>query len=807
MTIISTGIDTRFVLASDLMEYFVDKITGAPLSAGIVTFYSDAARTTLKPVYQISTTRSPDYTYTPLVDPVYLSAVGTFQDALGNNIVPYYYPFQGTPDENTGVPELYYITVYSNDGNGNPATLQFVRVAWPNSDNSSNPSSEEDQKNFIPNGQFWAHTTIHSLTNPPEEAIQYGSITVDSQAIAQGGWYFNHTTGGTSTWNNSFSALNTPDARLHDNPRFAFNFNCTVFNASDTIRDLIIKWPNSFTFSSQNGTLAYTLQFAAKSNDINTYVIGVYRVFNYGSGGAPSAVNEVLIGTMHVTPLFTYFVGNFVFGVPTGALGTDDNDAVYISLRGPASAFNIQVTDFSLLLGTITEQNFPIQTPAEMLDESIAGWVPRPNPDGSDLYLPIALSPKGAIFDNSGIGSIVAKMTGAVNNELYCDGAAYKTAEYSALGIPYRRLFNKLFNNSNTYNIPLFGTGSLFATAYINSGNTAQIVLTTNKNDAQTATANGASSPGFTITTPFTGAATIFYNGWTNSGGIITGFLSSTAPTSGSLGVLAGTSGMTVADYNNPGGSGYNYAFQITALTAAALGNGAGTGKYFDFSNASGGFRMWFQTATETAPAAGGRTLIKCVLDITMLAPDAANVIATTLSAYQISYITVGNAASITSGNYFSFTANLVTYNVWYKKDGVGAAPAVTNLIEVDISTGQTAAQVATATQIAINSYQFAVPDLRGAFLRGYDTDARWDIDYANRFSAQFMNAIQAGHVGSWELSQFENHDHTVPNNASTNAAAGAGVNANSAGTSITSFTGGTENRPVNMSVIFVIKY
>jgi hypothetical protein len=96
--------DPRFICASDLQLYLVDKDTGGPLSGGEVAFYSDVNRNELKAVYQLSGS-APNYTFTPLDNPCTLSSVGTFQDEGGNDIVPYYFPYEGTPDDSNNEEE------------------------------------------------------------------------------------------------------------------------------------------------------------------------------------------------------------------------------------------------------------------------------------------------------------------------------------------------------------------------------------------------------------------------------------------------------------------------------------------------------------------------------------------------------------------------------------------------------------------------------------------------------------------------------------------------------------------------------
>lgn len=74
----------------------------------------------------------------------------------------------------------------------------------------------------------------------------------------------------------------------------------------------------------------------------------------------------------------------------------------------------------------------------------------------------------------------------------------------------------------------------------------------------------------------------------------------------------------------------------------------------------------------------------------------------------EVTSITTPAAASITSGQYFTINSSVDTnvYYVWYNKDSAGGQPAISGRspIEVAISTGDTAAQVATATQVAIDA-------------------------------------------------------------------------------------------------------
>jgi hypothetical protein len=74
----------------------------------------------------------------------------------------------------------------------------------------------------------------------------------------------------------------------------------------------------------------------------------------------------------------------------------------------------------------------------------------------------------------------------------------------------------------------------------------------------------------------------------------------------------------------------------------------------------------------------------------------------------QITSITVGSAATLTSNQYFYIysSANSRSYAVWVNKDGTGTQPVVPNVnsyIEWDVTTGQTSTQVASDLATALN--------------------------------------------------------------------------------------------------------
>lgn len=802
------ALDPRFIVTSDLESYFVDKDSGAPLANGTVEFFRQDNQSVHKPVYQISVNSNGVYSYAALPNPCTLSDVGTFQDATGNNIVPYYFPFTGTPSSSTGVQDLYYVKIYSSVG-----VLQFTRNGWPNAAAADGNASTNGDINYIPNGQFLVHNDIVSATEPPVVSVGYGTgITLNSQQISQGGWSFRLSTTSTSVFTNSFTALPGSIAGLRDTPQFAFNMVCTSYvGATTPVADLTISWPDVNKFAtvitSQTPALqSYTFTFSANSGDTVTYAYDVYIIYNFGTGGAPSAPISTLLDTISVVNGWTYYSFPIAgFNANAGILGTDNNSSISLAIRAK-SACNSLFTDFSLLMGSDIPLSFPVATEATVLSESIAGTMPVPAADGSDLYLPMVLTPSGAMFDHSSVGSIESLMniSAPPGNLLYCNGDAYLASDYSSLGIPYSRLKTVLFNTTN--NGSMFGTGVNFSNANISTSTTTQLILTTNKPGSQANVADAGT--GFTINASVNaGSAGLGYTAYANSLAVVSAI--STTVGTVTLPPAVGTSTFTIqTNVKEVGEALTRYAFTIVPVSAAALTTG-GTGLYFDFSSTSVNYRMWFRPTTEAAPAAGGRTLIQCNLSATMSVYDVALIISQVMAGHQTNTVSVTGVP--TGGTYFTFNANAITYYVWYYVNGAGTAPVfpAAQLIKVTLTGGETSAQIAFKTQTAINSQYFAVPDLRGYFLRGNDTTGTVDSDINSRYGYYANTAV----IGTYQIDQYTQHNHTFNTTQSTAGPGGADDTflagraiGNIYNTAINA-AGGSETRPVNVSVNYYIRY
>lgn len=147
------AIDPDLLVAADMLQdYIVDKDTGFPLANGKISLYEDTNRVIFKNWYY-QTGQPGSYSYIALDNPLYLSSVGTIQDPNGNDVIPFYYPFD---EDDPLVAQKYYITVYATDENSAPTVLQFTRENFPpDSGSGGNNQKEDTLRNYILNNVYW----------------------------------------------------------------------------------------------------------------------------------------------------------------------------------------------------------------------------------------------------------------------------------------------------------------------------------------------------------------------------------------------------------------------------------------------------------------------------------------------------------------------------------------------------------------------------------------------------------------------------------------------------------------------------
>jgi hypothetical protein len=786
-----TTINSKFIPLSTIQEQFWDKLTDAPMAAGTLTFYSDISRTVLKDVYAITGT-APDYTYVSIGSSITLSSIGTIDDSLGNNLVPYLYPYEGVPDDNSSNVELYYIVV-TNSG----AQFQFDVPAMPYMIDSSNPSNLFSN-NYVPNGQFLLHRDL----------LNNGLIDATSTVVAYGGWEFTRETN-TSEDYVTFPRFSAPIANPTGNPRYACDVRCKTPNTSDTtpkVLQLKFNDVNKFSDFSTSDPQTYTFFFTAKSN-LTTNVPLTVKIYRYFGSGGTASVPTPIIEDIVVTPNYGSFQGSFTFGSNSGmTLGANNDDYVAIQLVLPATyPFDVSFTDFVLVAGEETITAYPITTDGEMQGDTFGASLPPPNPDGSDIGLPIILYKDKWGYDYSQVGKINACVYAtAGNNEVLCDGSNYDTSTVNSIGIPYSRIRDATFNY--TYNLPMFGTGIDFFTALISVGSSSHAILSTNANAVGGAlTAEGTIPTGFTFSPAFTGATNyMFRSAIDYNGNIYASCITAGAPADAPV---TGTSGFTVSTFKE-GVSGTNAITYISDHVATSL-----AGLYFKICNTTTKYYVWFTVDGAGSDPAIGSPWVGIKIDLlsTHNDSDHQRIISSVLSGCRVTDIEFLAASAITAGAWFKmYNPSNALYYVWYQKAGVGTDPAVGGAvkgIKVSLTGTETAAQVALATQLAINSAMWAAPDLRGVFLRGLQTSVTSvnDLDVLTR-TAFFQN-FAGNYIGSMQTTQNLIHSHSISISPMSGTADGSnsGYWQNSS-TGATGNTGGNQSNPINMYVNYVIK-
>nr|NIV13067.1 hypothetical protein [Fodinibius sp.] len=382
--------------------------------------------------------------------------------------------------------------------------------------------------------------------------------------------------------------------------------------------------------------------------------------------------------------------------------------------------------------------------------------------------------------------------------------------EVSPAGIPYSRLFTKLFDTTLKY--PVYGTGLDYSSAIISDSNpTSETILdiTNNTQGTVAATVDGSTATGFTFKTVVTSLVT-YAKGYKDGNGdqlylvndevgVVTATADGAAPT-----------GFTFTTYQL--GTADNLP-EITEIIVTGLPPAS---SYFTFESFDSGspqsFYMWFKIdGTGTDPAPGG-TGILVDLNSTDDVTYAAQKIANACWGVQISEVTCNAASTLSGGEFFEFTATGNDYYVWYTKDGTGTDPAPSGRVglEVALVSSDTAADVADKSRIAINSFSYAVPDMRRYFVRGWDSGAT-GAESSFRFPQSGIFGFSGNNMGTWQLSANLSHRHTIvgyedPQSTAVITSA-VRVQPPIQEDAVTNYDGNTEARSVNVHVKFIIKY
>lgn len=792
------SLNPKFVTAPSLQQYFVNKNDGFPLQNAKIFFYRDTNRTEPKTVYELQGNQA-NYTYAPLPNPVRTNNAGQVVDNDGNIIVIYYYPYDAD-----GNLDLYYIIVQDSLGGE-----QQIIQAWPNPSSSGNATSNE-MINYIPNGQLLSHTNLfNNLLVPGSNIIAQGGISIELDDTA--------TSVNTLEFIEQQFTLEPPQS-----PRYIPNFKCTTANSLEVRKSIRVFFNDVNKFSSGIDVNTYAIWMVATTSI--PVSIQVYKFFGIG-GSAPVLITQ---STATITTSPTFF--NFLIDAETNSgfnVGPNEDDYIAIDVSFPTGiTFDMSFCDMVLSPGNVPILNFPVQTNADMLARGVAGWMDKPSPVGLDLYLYPMLTRKGMEWDHSVIGCIEMQDKIVPNADdplatepiMPANGHSYFYDDNSTIGIPFSRYGDFLIKTSNVPNIPKYGTGLDFATAYSISAEPDEIRLTVNSNGIGIPGASDGNI-GWTI------GSIVTYNGSTTGSNTL-GFVSynnvaDTILNVGQWGIgnynsapTAGTTPFTITinDLFTGLTAEQQRSFTVLCTAASTLVAGSGNpGDYWLFSNDTTNYYMWFYFNGETDPTVGSRTGIRVNLESTYTAQDVANIIRETMNAYQISLVNVSSLPL--SGQYWLFSANpslVENFYVWYQVDGIGVDPLIAGRtgIKTSILSSDNNDEISIKTLQAIDKFKFAAPKFNGLFPRGYDPDIDFDLDAAQRFSP-FVTGLSGNNLGTFEYQQLLSHIHSVsvytgsgPNSGLAGGNAPAGPD-----TSAMNYTGGTETRPGNFNTNFCVRY
>lgn len=357
--------ESLLIAAPMLQDYLVDKDTGLPLAAGVVTLYTNFTNMFLKPWYTQQGDSLP-YTYVELPNPMVLSAVGTIQDTSGNDVIPFFYPYtQGDAPEF----ESYFITVENSNGE-----LQFTRANFPFVAKVNPPASlVATNENLLINNCFWRNAALTTNTpfNPNTTAFFNGKITINAKNLIYGTLapsqhdghimpdilYFKDTMDSVETISfNTFSAPSTqttfPDNVLLPNditPELYFNLTCATMG-TETVR--YVQIPLQLHIKSLSGFAGgyFTIEAynAAFSNAVITAAI-----FQFTGTGAPI---QPVVSTQQIILGSGWNKSTINLPIPTAqtlTTGVGGDDALYIQIGYPTQqVFNINIALPEFYLGS-----------------------------------------------------------------------------------------------------------------------------------------------------------------------------------------------------------------------------------------------------------------------------------------------------------------------------------------------------------------------------------------------------------------------------------------------------------------------
>jgi hypothetical protein len=314
------------IAAAILQDGFVEK-DGTPMSAGVITCYRDNSRTTLKNWYYQSSNfadASGNYTFSPLPNPLTLSAAGTICDINGVDTIPFFYPY----DENDQTqPQPYYITIVNY-----AQTNQITRPNFPYNPQEEDNTGEGSVDNFIINNVFWRNAGTVNLQAVTQQVVcpsqHDGFQFPDIQFIK------NNTNGQDTLTFTKFPLSSQPILTGDITPEYYINHTCSNAPTGETQK--MYQFPISLHVNTLNA-VQFTCTIQAQNvggtapgeNTINLFIF-------QDTGTGTATIPPSLIGSITLNPAWTKYEFTNVFPNTGGiTLSQVGNDALYLQVQMP----------------------------------------------------------------------------------------------------------------------------------------------------------------------------------------------------------------------------------------------------------------------------------------------------------------------------------------------------------------------------------------------------------------------------------------------------------------------------------------
>lgn len=339
------------IAAPMLQDSLIDK-DGTPMAGGVITCYQDNSRTTLKNWYYQSSNfadASGKYTFSPLPNPLTLSAAGTICDINGVDTIPFFYPYSEL-DQTKSQP--YYITIVNHN-----QTNQITRPNFPYNPQENNPDQEGSVDNYIINNAFWRNvgtlnlTTVAQTTVAPSQhdGFRYPDIQFLKTV----------TTGQDTLTFTKFPLSNTQILTGDITPEYYINHTCANSPTGETQK--CYQFPISLHVNTLNG-VQFTVTIQAQNvggSGTGQNTISLFIFQDTGTGTTPPAPK--LIGNTSITlnPAWTKYEFTDTFPTTAGlTLSPAADDALYLQVQMPLNAqCSINFTKPSIYLTNVAPTN------------------------------------------------------------------------------------------------------------------------------------------------------------------------------------------------------------------------------------------------------------------------------------------------------------------------------------------------------------------------------------------------------------------------------------------------------------------